>query len=192
MNRYKVFGCISVVLIVTILSFAFARDGRSQRTVFDQSGAADLELCDTSIEGIKFCTSRSKISVKAGQSIVLDFSLSNSNDREVWINRDQDTSYNFVVTRGGDEGLPTKREQKLKNPAISDLEKLEIISSGWISRRPEDTKLINNLEEKIVVSDIFDFFTVGIYTVTVSRTTRNPNGEGFVKLRLENIRIEVN
>lgn len=185
------FIAVSSIPLFILFTFAFTKIARVQ---VERPGDYEVqnrsELCAPVESGLKFCTSSPKQSVIVGERIRLTFLLSNLTEREILVNTNLDTSYSFVLTTDTGAALATRLEKKLKDGTLSESQMKDIIASTWISRRPDDIKLTGTRTEEIILSDIYEI-EPGQYTVQAFRTTKNPNGEGWIKLALDRIEITV-
>lgn len=191
MNKYKTLVLVGVLSFVILSSSAYVNVGYLQVLLTDDKANSE-KLCSPVTSGLKFCSSSQKIAINSGDAIVLNFSLANTSEQEIQVKTNRDlTKYNLKATDENGETLATKLEKKMRNSVMSSDDQKEFINSLITNHRSEILKPNQILNEKIVLSDIYDFTNVGKYYVEIARKTMNPTGEGFIELQLGKIEIEV-
>lgn len=191
MKKYKVLMLIGILSFVILASLAFVNVSYLQVLLTNDKDNSP-KLCSPVTNGLKFCTNSQKITVNSDDAVVLNFSLINASEQEILVKTNRDlTKYNLKVTDENGEISLTKLEKKIRNNAMSSDDQKDFINSLTTSHRSEILKPNQILNEKIVLSDIYDFTNPGKYYVEVARKTINPNGDGFIEISLEKIEIEV-
>lgn len=192
MHKYKI-SIVAISCLVLVLSFlVFVTTGHLQVQPKSDFETNAQQYCSPVKSGLKFCTNSKTIKVNAGNPFVIDFTVTNMSDDEITVYAGNDINkYNLKVTSETQEVLLTKTEQLMKKEYFTGEEKKQIIQSAFADNYSEDLMPKQALQEKLLMTNIYDFTPVGKYYVEVSRKTRNPNGEGFIELPLEIIEIEV-
>ncbi len=192
MSRYRLFKLIGFLSLLFLIAFAFGNVGYLQILLPMVHESKSEDLCNSAVNGIKLCTPFRKVVVTSGEAVVLSFSLLNTSERELQMNKNDGTNYSFRVAGESGRVLPIKREQDLKkNSGRSGDELKKRISSSFVSRRAESLASNQTLKENIVLSDIYDLTAPGKYHVELKRKTIDPNGGAFIEISLETITIEV-
>ena len=139
----------------------------------------------------KLCLKNTELAFKDGEDIVLHFSVENQSRRKRTLNRSSGSSYFFNVTTEAGEILPTVRQQTLERPDVSENELRDVISSSWISRRPDPVTLEPEgvYQENVRLNGIYEM-KPGVYGVDAIRKIAIPD-VGFIELKIVNIRITI-
>lgn len=189
MNKYKIYSTAGILTIMGLFSLAYVNTGYLQ-TLSPIDATKLGKLCSKVKGNLKFCADSKQIIASAGNPIELAFTLENRSESETDISvGDYRWKYNFKIT--DNKGLPIlpKAEQLLNDGQLS-VE--ELIRHNTISRRSINLEPNQTLNEKIVISDIYDFTKAGTYFVEVTRITMHPTEDGFIELPLKDkIEIEV-
>jgi maltodextrin utilization protein YvdJ len=215
MKKYKILGVVSFLFLVCAFSLAFVNVAYLQ-TFETKSGSSESnEVCSSIINELKLCTDKLKVVVSIETSIVLNFTVTNTieknaveknTEKEIGSITEQEdlvapttriivSKSRIKVTDENGTVLPTKMEKIAnKGSLMSEKEKSDFISSLATNHRFDNRQILQSqtVNEKLVLSDIYDFSEKGKYFVEITRKIMNPNGEGFIEIPLgRTIEIEV-
>lgn len=190
MSKYKIYATAGILTIMVLFSLAYVDTGYLQTSSTNNEATNSQKLCSDVKENLKFCADSKKIVALAGTPIELAFTLENRSEIETDINvGDYKTKYNFKIADDKSFEMLTKVEQRLKDGQLS-VE--ELIRENTVRRRSINLESHQTLDEKVVISDIYDLTKAGKYYVEVTRKTMHPTEDGFIELPLNNkIEIEI-
>lgn len=187
MIKQKTILAISVCVTGILVSMIFVNAVYLQTLSQEENG-----LCSEVTKGLKFCSSLKKISVNLGSEIVLNLSLINKSDKKIAVKSNRDlTKYGLKITDEKGNVLESKIEKKLKDNSMSYDDQKNFIHSVTTNNHSDILEPGQTLEEKIILTDIYDFDKAGIYFAYVTRKTMDPTGNGFIEIPLEKINLEV-
>jgi len=190
MNKYRVSIAVSILSIIILFFIAFVNTGYLQilqKNDKTQSG----ELCNFITDGLRFCIDRQKTVVVLRGLVILNFSFTNISNQEVEVSKYDGGNYIFKVTDEKGNLVLTKLEQKMKRGLMTYDDQRELVHSMIRNHRSISIQPNEVYNEKIYLSNIYNFANIGKYHVEVTRRTMNPNGEGFIETSLGKIEIEV-
>ncbi len=189
MNKYKIYAAAGILIIVGLFSLGYVKTGYLQ-TLSTNDATESQKLCSEIKESLKFCADSKKIVALTGNPIELAFTLENKSEIETDISvGDYKTKYIFKVTDDKSLEMLTKTAQRINDNQIS-VE--ELIRENTVRRRSVNLEPHQTLDEKVVISDIYDLTKVGTYYVEVTRRTMHPTEDGYIELPLsDKIEIEI-
>lgn len=191
MNRCKFFSLVGILSIVNLFSLAFVNVVYLQVSQTKEDQSRLKELCSLISDELKFCIDKQKIIVTSGSSVVLNLSIVNMSLQEMDVSKYDGGNYSFKVTNEKGEVILTKFEQKIKNGLMSDEDERDFIHSLTRSHRSVSLQPNEIYNEKIVLSDIYNFNDVGKYYVEIARKTRISSQDELIETSLGQIEIEV-
>ena len=191
MKKYKILMTLSILLFVSLFSLAFVNVVYLQVSQIKEDKKKPKELCSLVASELKFCTDKQKIIVTSKDLIILNFSFTNIGVQEIDVSKYDGGNYSFKVIEEGDKVVTTKLEQKTESGTMSDDNFKNFISSQVRNHRSVSLQPNEIYNEKIVLSDIYDFTSVGRYYVEITRKTRISNQEELIETPLGKIEIEV-
>lgn len=189
MNKRRL---LIILLTISFTSLTYVDVGHLQVLRTNSGNTQSKELCKFITSGLKFCTDKDAIVVYPNGSVVLNFSLTNLSSQEIYVGRYDGGNYAFKVTDNKDKSKLTKLDQKLKDDTMTNDDLKNYILSTSRNHRSVLLQPNQVYTEKIQLSDIYDFTSVGKHHVEITRTTRNPNNDDeLIETKLGKIEIEV-
>lgn len=148
------------------------------------------EKCSAETEGLKLCTSISKISLNSDEKVYLDLSWTNSSNIERKIMRD--TSYSVtIISEKGEKLIPVSRQKNLKDITSEDWEKTGKVSFGsykTIFLEPNQTQTVRiSLTEKYD----YDLTVKGEYKISISKSVPSLEKEKTLEFVIDDIELEI-
>ena len=175
-----------------LLSLAYTETGSLQRGRFLGGDDREKEVC-RSFNGLEFCAKFGEISANSGEPIVMDFALKNISEEGILVktNRDLSRFKVRVFDHYGNLVLSKIDKKQGRNASLSDDDMRELVTSMARSHRSELLEPGQTIDEKLVISDLYNLSNAGTYHIEVARHTHDPKGDGFIEISLEKIRIKV-
>lgn len=188
--------------IVTVFCMMFglliaALGQKSSLLVYDSQNTK--EMCSPLVEGLQLCTLTPNISVKLGQSVIVNLALKNwtQEDLSVSTMSAYDPVYEFHITDQNGNKLLSKLEvlkKKDETQVLSEAESNELFERCCInvaSRGDLQLARYQVIKQDFNLSQSFDFSKKGKYFIEIERNVLNQKKSENAKISLPVVAVEL-
>jgi hypothetical protein len=150
----------------------------------------DNDNCSPEKENFKICVESKQPARKIGEDVKISILVWNLSEEE---RLSSNSGYEFKVVGETGENIPTIFEKRLielghSTEETKDSWKIDFSSRG--SRRTSFNSHESQIEQ-LNLSKVYDFSTIGKYTVSIKRKIPSKDGNGFIELVIDKIEIEI-
>lgn len=188
MNRKLIILLIGI-LFLTCSSAVIGKTAFASRLILQQS------KCSPEIEGLKFCTSSTFVSVKSGGNVAVKLSLQNMTEKSISIiNDNYNSPYKIIVTDQNINRIPSFTELLEKKQKAGTITPKALGELLPISSSPAAIKSLapqQELKTEYNLSQFYDFKMKGTYDVEISRKISKQNGKDTTEISFRTIKVEV-
>jgi len=162
-------------LIISLVIVGVGQSSKPVQKILEDKKQESQKKCGDVVEGLRLCTTSSVVSVKIGESILIDLILQNVTEEAITIPMYGGfyTLYNVTVKDSDGNKILSRLEsvkQKVQNKEANEGELLQFLPIGS-NRHGFQKDLLSQEEMKIQfnLKDFYDFKEKGIYHVEISR-----------------------